>query len=695
MSAAMKLLLLLTLSGFSTACAQYVKAAEKNLTVTRVPFDITNYDGTNSCGSIVSDRIGGECTTWEALAARGSDTNNNFGGWLIAGTKINGSRDSVSINGAPAGFVPDMYYTYTGEIGGVLSNRRVKTTINIDRMNCLNPECTWISDQRYVVDKCEGSIDKGLTVETDKGLTCQSPQWVFNKIRGTKLAIGRQLALDLNITNNYAQTSTLKIVDVSRNVRVQSLVGESSMLIEAHHIRYYKDDNRTSFKSLADFKPEDPTASIKDSTMHAILRKLYGGRPSLVIRAIKVKGICELFLVSGNNCNIQQSPTPVNDDCEYDQSAPVGSLLISRYYITKIIEEELYDLYLKQLLTEKTINATMIDILSGSETGYNTSLVYRLGVLPFLHINNGTVPQIESATELIDLAVEYPFACFEGGNISSIACTDFNKLSPSLTDPFEIIEAQGDMWLKVNMSSQFNFFPGYSVPNVNWDGIFDYLNRQVGCIDLITNSFDGLKEVDRWHNAMETLVYQNEPNDIRGGTFREAQPGIQGDSCSNSRTVNLRQDTQYLADLVVQVTNNALQTVSPTLTTISATVSFILVVLSFVALMLTLESGKAHNIAVLVTAVALLASVGILVGDNVNTKKQNDLFLNSVIIVEKVTNGNCGTGSPLYMSAITQSYVGGETPNIILWVAAGLLSVGIIATIIHLIIKHNRKKPVP
>ncbi len=696
--AMMKLVILLI--GLSTAYAQHVRTAEKNFTITEVPFDITKYNGTDSCGTIVSERTGGICITWEALAARNSETSNNFGEWIVAGTKINGSRDSISINGAPAGLVPDMYYTYTGEIGGVLSNRRVKTTINIDRMDCLNPECTWIGDRRYVVDTCRKpellNIDE-LTATFDESETCQYPQWVFNKIRGTNIAVGRQLALDSNITNNYKKDKNLKYVDVQRNVRVQSLVGDSSILIETHSVRYYKDENRTVNINLTDIKNEDPKASIKDSTMHAILSKLYVGKPALVIRALKINDECKLFLVNGNNCNItdpKDPPAPIYDDCKYDPSAPVESMLVSKYYFEKIITGELYELYKNGLLTEKTLNATMDSFFTGNfDQGYNTSLIYRMGVVPFV-VNSTVLAQMENASELVDLAVEYPLACFQGGNINSNTCVQFNMISSALGNPFEILEYNNDMWLKVNMSGLFNFVPGYSVQSINWDGMFDYMNRQTFCADSVTNSFDGIKEVDRWHNAMETLVYLTRPNSLIGAAT-EVQPGIKGDSCTNSENSNSRQDTQYLADLVVQVTNNALQTVSPTLTSSSAIISFILAILSFVALVLTIESRKSHNIAVLVTALALLATVGILVGDNVNTKNQNRLFLNSALIVEKVPNGNCNTLSPLYISAITQSYVANDTANIILWTAVGVMGVGIILTLLHMIVRHRRTRVTP
>lgn len=696
--AVMKLVILLI--GLSTAYAQHIKTVEKDFTLTEVPFDITKYNGTNSCGSIVSDRIGGICITWEALAAKNSETSNNFGEWIVAGTKINGSRNSISINGAPAGLVPDMYYTYTGEIGGVLSNRRVKTTINIDRMDCMNPECTWIGDRRYVVDTCKKpkflNID-GLTATVDESQTCQYPQWVFNKIRGTNIAVGRQLALDSNITNNYKQDKKLTYVDVQRNVKVQSLVGDSSILVETHYVRYYKDENRTVNTNLTDIRDEDPKASIKDSTMHAILSKLYVGKPALVIRALKINDECKLFLVNGNNCNITNprgSPVPMYDDCEYDNSAPVESMLVSRYYFDKIITGELYELYAKGQLTEKTLNATVDSISAGNfDQGYNTSLIYRLGAVLF-PINNTVLAQMENASELVDLAVEYPFACFQSGNINSNTCAEFNGLSSALGNPFEILEYDNDMWLKINMSGLFNFVPGYSVQSINWDGMFDYMNRQIFCVDFVTLSFDGLKEVDRWHNAMETLVYITRPNSLVGAAT-EVQPGIKGDSCSNSENSNSRQDTQYLADLVVQVTNNALQTVSPTLTSSSAVISSILAILSSVALVLTIESRKFHNIAVLVTALALLATVGILVGDNVNAINQNRLFLNSALIVEKVPNGNCNTLSPLYISAITQSYVANDAANIILWTAFGVMGVGIIITLLHMIVRHRRTKMIP
>ena len=696
--AVMKVLIILI--GLSTAYAQHIKTIERNFTLTEVPFDITKYNGTNSCGSIVSDRVGGICITWEAIAATNSETSNNFGEWIVAGTKINGSRNSISINGAPAGLVPDMYYTYTGEIGGVLSNRRVKTTINIDRMDCLNPECTWIGDRRYVVDTCEKpeflNID-GLTATFDESQTCQSPQWVFNKIRGTNIAVGRQLALDSNITNNYKQDKKLKYVDVQRNVKVQSLVGDSSILVETHYVRYYKDENRTVNINSTDIKNEDPKASIKDSTMHAILSKLYVGYPSLAIRALEINDECKLFLVNGNNCNITNprgSPAPMYDDCDYDNSAPVESMLVSRYYFEKIITGELYELYTKGLLTEKTLNATVDSLfVSNYDQGYNTSLIYRLGAVLFT-MNNTVLAQMENASELVDLAVEYPFACFQSGNISTNTCAVFNGLSSALGNPFEILEYDNDMWLKINMSGLFNFVPGYSVQSINWDGMFDYMNRQTFCVDFVTRSFDGLNEVDRWHNAMETLVYITRPNSLIGAAT-EVQPGIKGDSCTNSENSNSRQDTQYLADLVVQVTNNALQTVSPTLTSSSAVISFILAILSFVALVLTIESRKFHNIAVLVTALALLATVGILVGDNVNAINQNRLFLNSALIVEKVPNGNCNTLSPLYISAITQSYVANDAANVILWTAFGVISVGIILTLLHIIVRHRRTKMVP
>ena len=692
--AAMRVLILLI--GLSAAYAQHIKTVEKNFTLTEVPFDITKYNGTNSCGSIVSDRIGGICITWEALAAANSETSNNFGEWIVAGTRINGSRNSISINGAPPGLVPDMYYTYTGEIGGVLSNRRVKTTINIDRMDCLNPECTWIGDRRYVVDTCRGpeflNID-GLSATVDNSQTCQSPQWVFNKIRGTNIAVGRQFALDSNITNNYKRDNKLKYVDVQRNVKAQSLVGDSSILVETHYVRYYKDENRTVNRNLTDFRDEDPKSSIKDSTMHAILSKLYVGHPSLVVRAIEIDGECKLFLVNGNNCNITNPrgfPAPMFDNCEYDTSAPVESMLVSRYYFEKIITGELYDLYTKGLLAEKTINATVDSFSTGDfDQGYNTSLIYRLGVVPFT-LNNTVLPQMENASALVDLAVEYPFACVQSRNIDSNICAEFNRASSSLGNPFEILEYDNDMWLKINMSGLFNFVPGYSVQSINWDGMFDYMNRQTFCVDFVTSRFDGLKEVDRWHNAMETLVYITRPNSLVGGAT-EIQPGIKGNSCTNNENSNSRQDTQYLADLVVQVTNDALQTVSPTLTSSSAVISFILAILSFVALVLTIESRKSHNIAVLVTALALLATVGILVGDNVNAINQNRLFLNSALIVEKVPNGNCNTLSPLYISAITQSYVANDAANVILWTAFGVMSAGIILTLINVIFKHRTK----
>lgn len=591
--------------------------------------------------------------------------------------------------------MPDMYYTYTGEIGGVLSNRRVKTTINIDRMDCMNPECTWIGDRRYVVDTCRGldflNVD-GLTATFDESQTCQAPQWVFNKIRGTNIAVGRQLALDSNITNNYEQDKKLRYVDVQRNVKVQSLVGDSSILIETHSVRYYKDENRTVNMNLTDFRDEDPKASIKDSTMHAILSKLYVGNPSLVIRALKINDECKLFLVNGNNCNItnpRDIPATMYDDCKYDKSAPVESMLVSRYYFEKIITGELFDLYTKGLLAEKTLNATVDSLFASNfDQGYNTSLIYRLGAVLF-PINNTVLAQMENASELVDLAVEYPFACFQSGNISTNTCAVFNGLSSALENPFEILDYDNDMWLKINMSGLFNFVPGYSVQSINWDGMFDYMNRQTFCVNIVTRTFDGLNEVDRWHNAMETLVYITRPNSLVGAAT-QVQPGIKGDSCTNSENSNSRQDTQYLADLVVQVTNNALQTVSPTLTSSSAVISFILAILSFVALVLTIESRKFHNIAVLVTAFALLATVGILVGDNVNAINQNRLFLNSALIVEKVPNGNCNTLSPLYISAITQSYISNDAANTILWTAFGVMSVGIIITLLHIIVKHRR-----
>lgn len=74
--------LVIFLIWLDTAYAQHIKTVEKNFTLIEVPFDITKYNGTNLCGSIVSDRLGGICITWEALAALNSETSNNFGEWI-------------------------------------------------------------------------------------------------------------------------------------------------------------------------------------------------------------------------------------------------------------------------------------------------------------------------------------------------------------------------------------------------------------------------------------------------------------------------------------------------------------------------------------------------------------------------------------------------------------------------------------
>ncbi len=238
----MKIYVLLLMLMLDTSFGQHVQSVEKQMPLAVVPFS-TNYNEF-ACSNIVVDKSGSDCITWKAQSTQSYGAQNNIGKWITSGTKIKNSNDSISINGAPAGIVPDLYHTYIGNIGGILSRRRVKTTVQVDRMSCLNTDCTWIGDSRYVVDKCD-TLDEGLnmTKVLDQSLTCQAKQWVMNKLRGTPLAVGRNSVLDPSIKRD---TKYMKYVEVARNVRVKHPVADKSLTLEIKSVRYYKDDNRTS-----------------------------------------------------------------------------------------------------------------------------------------------------------------------------------------------------------------------------------------------------------------------------------------------------------------------------------------------------------------------------------------------------------------------------------------------------------------
>lgn len=708
----MKLLLLMLMCGISLG--QHVRSVEKDLLLATVPFD-TDYNS-QACSNIVSDERGKECLTWKSLSTQSYGANNSFGKWITSGTKIRGLNESISVNSAPAGIVPDMYYTYTGNIGGILSRRRVKTTVYVDRMDCLNQDCTWIGDSRYVVDKCEelttslAAVSPELLEET---LSCQAQQWVFNVLKGTRLAVGRQLALDSNITQKY--------VEVSRSVRVQHPVADTSVSFEAKIIRYYSNDNRTNLLDMNDSRnidisnSTDPLKGIKDSTMHSILNNLYNDVPGIVIRAIHDGKQCRLFAVKNLYCDSNTSldlnferglkAKPIIDSCDYDKSKPVSSLLASSSEVLSIVYTELYDLHRKGSITNEIISdfigtgplTTFSDVLFSLvdklQTGFNTSVLYQLGYMSYIAKYND-LPLQTNATQLIELAIgpNSSIACFNSNNINSTACRKFNAdqriFEPTIPRQFDIIENNGNMWLEFNMSDFYLLFGTGMVPAVNWDGLFSFINNDVICIDVYRRKNEyGMSEVDRWHYAMETLIYPRPPNFFRSANaYPETEPGVHAD-CFKGNPVSLIDDVQYLADIVVKATSNALQTVSPTLTHASAAISVVFVIMSCVALLLTFENKHTHNIAVVITLLVLLASIGVLLADNINTQSQNNLFLNNAIIVEKFPVTSCQTSYPMYISAIYQTYVGDRYANVILWIGIGLILLSMLATIVYVISK--------
>lgn len=716
----MKKYVLLLMLMLDTSLGQHVQTVEKQMPLAVVPFS-TNYNEF-ACSNIVVDKSGSDCITWKALSTQSYNAQNNIGKWITSGTKIKNSNESISINGAPAGIVPDLYHTYIGNIGGILSRRRVKTTVYVDRMSCLNTDCTWVGDSRYVVDRCD-TLAEGLNVTDvfDQSVTCQAKQWVMNKLRGTPLAVGRNSVLDSSIKRD---TKYMKYVEVSRNVRVKHPVADKSIMLDIKSVRYYKDDNRTSFlgpnyqknNSDIDIRPEeDPLASIKDSTMHAILSNLYDDIPGLVIRAIEINGQCRPYALKSLYCDsktvrslyLEQAllSKPVIDSCDYNASAPVTSLLASSSEVLSMVCTELFDLYNKGIITNETIsvatkngtlnNDEVIDLLLPRlQSGFNTSILYQLGARSYLK-KYSDVPLFDNTTELVEIAIgkNSSVACFLSNNISSSACVNFNAdqryLEPDIMRQFNIIENNGNMWLEFDMSNSDNYYS--RIPTINWNGLFDFINRDTICITGSPDNSYGKKEVERWYNAMETLVHPASPNNL----FRtEAEPGVATDCISTFDSVGLIEDFQYIADLIVENTNNALQSVSPTMTHVSAAISVAFVLLSSLALVLTFEHKHTHTIAVITTLLVLLASIGVLLADNLNTQSQNNQFLNDAIILEKFPATRCQTSYPLYISAISQTYVGDRYANVILWIGVGLVMICMIVTVIYIVISKKRRSAV-
>ena len=351
-----------------------IAAAQVTQYEASIPTQVQLYGLANEldCSSLVNDDVG-ICYAWQIK--RTFLGSNNFGRWIQGSTIVNDSLNTISINGAPPGIIPDYYAVYESKIGGILSQRKVKTTINMDVFDCFNPpSCTWLGDRRNVVDVCRNNTMNNRN-------RCSEVQYAVNVVKGTYLGVGRQFVVDTDMTN---QKDTIKVVETSGNKVSSNTLSGSTASVDVKGIRYYKSDNRSQIFLLGQ--------SVKDSTLSAIIRAIFGKLSSVVVRAVVDNGKCSNVITMYQSCpsasnNKQKLPsaTPVanDDNCTYNSNNNATAIWIDLYSVRNMISAEAYDLFTQyepfNVSTSSEYFVLQQELFYNGTLGYNTSLLPSFG----------------------------------------------------------------------------------------------------------------------------------------------------------------------------------------------------------------------------------------------------------------------------------------------------------------------------
>ena len=286
------------------------------------------YGYDDSCEEFLSD--GSDfCSAW---SSSNPGRSNNFLSWYRNGTRYH--HDCVMVNGAPCGMVPDYTISGSASRGGLLTKRKVVTQSMIDKVLCMNSDCSSLKDIRIVESGCQFDWAAGTTdycITHPDAITGYALEVPFeNIVENTDFVVGRQVVLEriLNASSN-GESETFSVSATQSKGKSRTFFKYK----QTANVSLYTSINSSDESFLQSF------IKLPDTVFGTIFSNLYQNKLQPVIRYQYVYNSCVLVIVpssetctfkpnAGNN-TLSGSGLPINDSCSFKELIKETWLAIS------------------------------------------------------------------------------------------------------------------------------------------------------------------------------------------------------------------------------------------------------------------------------------------------------------------------------------------------------------------------------